>query len=180
MKEATGRTRNIGQKQALDAGKGLSLFIVAGPGTGKTATLTMRIHELIFVESLSPSGILATTFTKKAAQEHRSRLLSWGYAVQEHLLTKEKLSKIDPLWLEGVDINQVRTGTIDSICEEILRDFRDLDRGLTLRWSKSHKCELVYEDMHYPPEGFLGLSICIANRYDPYSLHSGQSYNIET
>jgi DNA helicase II / ATP-dependent DNA helicase PcrA len=32
---------------------------------------------------------------------------------------------MDRLWLERVDINQVRTGTIDSICEELLRDFRD-------------------------------------------------------
>ncbi len=126
LKEATGRIPNAGQKQAVDAVSGASLFIVAGPGTGKTATLTMRMLKLIFVDGVSPRGILATTFTKKAAQELRSRLLSWGYAVQEHLLTKEKLSKIDRLWLERIDINQVRTGTIDSVCEELLRDFRDL------------------------------------------------------
>jgi DNA helicase-2/ATP-dependent DNA helicase PcrA len=29
------------------------------------------------------------------------------------------------MWLKRVDINQVRTGTIDSICEELLRDYRD-------------------------------------------------------
>jgi DNA helicase-2/ATP-dependent DNA helicase PcrA len=120
-----GRKPNAGQRQAVGAGKGASLFIVAGPGSGKTATLTMRMLKLIFVDGVSPRGILATTFTKKAAQELRSRLLSWGYAVQEHLLTKEKTSKMDRLWLERVDINQVRTGTIDSVCEELLRDFRD-------------------------------------------------------
>lgn len=125
LKEATSRIPNAGQKQAVDAIKGAALFIVAGPGTGKTATLTMRMLKLIFVDGVSPRGILATTFTKKAAQELRSRLLSWGYAVQEHLLGKEKISKMDRLWLERVDINQIRTGTIDSVCEELLRDFRD-------------------------------------------------------
>ena len=86
------RRPNAGQRQAVEATKGASLFLVAGPGTGKTATLTMRMLKLIFVDGVSPRGILATTFTKKAAQELRSRLLSWGYAVQEHLLNKEKIS----------------------------------------------------------------------------------------
>ncbi len=125
LKESTDRRPNDGQREAIAADKAASLFIVAGPGTGKTATLTMRMLKLIFVDGVSPRGILATTFTKKAAQELRSRLLSWGYAVHEHLRDKEKLIKMDKLWLERIDINQVRTGTIDSICEELLRDFRD-------------------------------------------------------
>ena len=87
--------------------------------------MAMRMLKLIVIDGVSPRGILATTFTKKAAQELRSRLLSWGYAVQEYLLTNGALSKMDRLWLERVDINQVRTGTIDSVCEELLRDFRD-------------------------------------------------------
>ena len=125
LKESTARVPNAGQRQAVEASKGDPLFLVAGPGTGKTATLTMRMLKLVIVDGIPPRGILATTFTKKAAQELRSRLLSWGYAVQEHLLSKEKLNKMDKIWLERLDINQVRTGTIDSICEEVLRDFRD-------------------------------------------------------
>ena len=125
LAQSVQREPNEGQLPAVEAAKGASLFIVAGPGTGKTATLTMRMLKLVFVDGLSPLGVLATTFTKKAAQELRSRLLSWGYATQEHLLTKTTLSKMDRLWLERVDINQVRTGTIDSVCEELLRDFRD-------------------------------------------------------
>src|SRR5947209_8800655 len=125
LKDGTGRTPNAGQKQAVEAPSGAALFVVAGPGTGKTATLTMRMLKLIFVDGVAPRGILATTFTRKAAQEIRSRLLTWGYAVQEELLSNGKLSKMDRLWLERVDINQVRTGTIDGVCEELLRDFRD-------------------------------------------------------
>ena len=120
-----GRPPNKGQSQTVSADKDDPLFVVAGPGTGKTACLTMRMLKLIFVDGVLPTGILATTFTKKAAEELRSRLLSWGYAVQEYLQTKEKLPKIQLLWLSRVDVNQVRTGTIDSLCEELLRDFRD-------------------------------------------------------
>ncbi|MGZ0710099.1 UvrD-helicase domain-containing protein [Coraliomargarita sp. W4R53] len=120
-----GRQPNTGQAQAVQADRDQALFVVAGPGTGKTATLTMRMLKLVFVDQIEPHGILATTFTKKAAAELRSRVLSWGYGVQEWLLAHGELGKMDRLWVEKVDINQIRTGTIDSICEELLRDFRD-------------------------------------------------------
>jgi DNA helicase-2/ATP-dependent DNA helicase PcrA len=124
--ESVGRRPNKGQSTAVSAPKEASLFVVAGPGTGKTACLTMRMLKLIYVDGVAPRGILATTFTKKAAGELRSRLLSWGYGVHEYLLADKKLPKIQKLWLEKqVDINQVWTGTIDSLCEELLRDFRD-------------------------------------------------------
>jgi len=124
--ESVGRRPNKGQSDAVSATKEAPLFVVAGPGTGKTACLTMRMLKLIYVDGVAPRGILATTFTKKAAGELRSRLLSWGYGVHEYLLADKKLPKIQKLWLEKqVDINQVWTGTIDSLCEELLRDFRD-------------------------------------------------------
>jgi len=53
--------------------QGSHLLIVAGPGTGKTHTLTHRIAQI--VPQLSGSQkILAITFTNKAAQEMRDRL----------------------------------------------------------------------------------------------------------
>jgi len=125
MKAAVNREPNSGQRKAVEAAKSAALFVVAGPGTGKTATMTMRMLKLVFVDGLEPRSILATTFTNKAAEELRSRLLSWGYAVQEYLLTKGRISKLDRLWLDRLDVNQIRTGTIDSICEQVLRDFRD-------------------------------------------------------
>jgi DNA helicase-2/ATP-dependent DNA helicase PcrA len=123
--KSTGRLPNKGQAQAVFAAAGDPLFIVAGPGTGKTASLTMRMLKLMLVDGISPGCILATTFTKKAAAELRSRLLMWGYAVIEHLQAHEKLTRLARLWLERMDINQVHTGTIDSICEELLREHRD-------------------------------------------------------
>ena len=50
------------------------LLIVAGPGTGKTRTLTMRIAHLITNKGISPANILAVTFTRKAAREMQQRL----------------------------------------------------------------------------------------------------------
>ncbi len=50
------------------------VFVDAGPGTGKTRTLTARIFHLIQNEQAPPQSILALTFSNKAAEEMRSRL----------------------------------------------------------------------------------------------------------
>ena len=50
------------------------LLIIAGPGTGKTRTLTYRIAHQIMVRGLAPGNFLAITFTRRAAQEVQDRL----------------------------------------------------------------------------------------------------------
>jgi len=53
--------------------EGRSLLIVAGAGTGKTRALTRRVGWLV-ARGASPHGILAITFTNKAADELKRRL----------------------------------------------------------------------------------------------------------
>lgn len=63
---------NNEQRWAVEAGEG-SVLIVAGPGTGKTKTLTARIVHLIESGQARADQILALTFTKKSAEEMQQR-----------------------------------------------------------------------------------------------------------
>jgi DNA helicase II / ATP-dependent DNA helicase PcrA len=50
------------------------LMIIAGPGTGKTRTLTRRIAHDVLGREVPPEACLAITFTRRAAEEMRGRL----------------------------------------------------------------------------------------------------------
>lgn len=91
-------TLNPEQKAAVTHGEG-PLLIIAGAGTGKTTVVTKRIEHLIIEKKVSPSHILALTFTEKAAAEMEERIdqiLPYGY---------------NDLWIE----------TFHAFCDRILR-----------------------------------------------------------
>jgi uncharacterized protein (TIGR00375 family) len=67
------RRLNRDQRQAV-VHQNVRLLILAGPGTGKTHTLTRRIAHLITAMKIEAQRILAVTFTNKAAEEMRQRL----------------------------------------------------------------------------------------------------------
>jgi len=74
-KSAILRGLNPSQQEAVTATGG-SLLIVAGPGTGKTLTLVRRIAYLIN-QGVDPAGIVAVTFTNRAAREMRERIAAF-------------------------------------------------------------------------------------------------------
>ncbi len=64
---------NPAQEQAVTSDK-KHLLVLAGAGSGKTRVLVHRIAWKIQVDNISPYGILAVTFTNKAAREMRERI----------------------------------------------------------------------------------------------------------
>lgn len=94
---------NPEQRQAALSGDGAYL-VIAGPGTGKTHTMTARAHCLA-ISGTSPSDILMMTFTKKAARE-----------------ISERLTKIDPAYAK------IKTGTFHSVAIRLLREYGQGDK----------------------------------------------------
>ncbi|KAF8839623.1 UvrD-helicase-domain-containing protein [Paxillus ammoniavirescens] len=93
---------NPAQSQCVEHPPALPLQILAGPGSGKTRVLTSRIAYLVLHHGIDPSSICAVTFTNKAANEMRTRLVK--------LLGKDKT-------------NQIKLGTFHSICVLFLRKY---------------------------------------------------------
>lgn len=64
---------NPQQREAVDTIEG-PVMVVAGPGTGKTQILTLRIANILLNSQINPENILALTFSDSAARQMRSRL----------------------------------------------------------------------------------------------------------
>ena len=93
-----------GQKKAVET-INRNLEIIACAGAGKTKTITLRIINLI-ANGVDPENIVAITFTRKAAEEMRSRIYQAG----------EKYIG-NTIGFAGMFI-----GTIDAFCLKMLQD----------------------------------------------------------
>lgn len=65
---------NDRQKEAVDSIEG-PVMVIAGPGTGKTTVLTLRIANILRKTDTPPDGILALTFTESAVASMRRKLV---------------------------------------------------------------------------------------------------------
>lgn len=65
---------NEQQKLAVDTIQG-PVMMIAGPGSGKTQVIAMRIANIIRLTDTLPESVLALTFTEKAAMNMRNRLV---------------------------------------------------------------------------------------------------------
>jgi DNA helicase-2/ATP-dependent DNA helicase PcrA len=94
------------QKQVVDTKEG-PLLVIAGPGSGKTATLVERIVSLI-KDAIPAEQIMISTFTEKAAKELITR-------VSNRLLTLD----VD------VNLNEMYIGTLHSIFLRLIEEYRE-------------------------------------------------------
>ena len=143
-----------------------SALILAGAGSGKTRVLTTRTAWLISTGAVSPQGILAVTFTNKAAKEMITRL-----------------SAMLPINTRGMWI-----GTFHGLCNRMLRAhhreanlpqaFQILDSGDQLSAIKRLMKAMNVDDEKYPPremQFFIsgnkeqGLRANEVEAYDPYT-----------
>lgn len=98
---------NDPQRRAILHGDG-PLHVTAGPGSGKTEVLVCRTLKLLLVDSVHPKSIVLTTFTEKAAQNLEERIAA-------------RLARLG--YQDAVDANELRTGTLHSLCRDIMQEY---------------------------------------------------------
>jgi len=156
---------NDKQLEAVTLGH-VSALILAGAGSGKTRVLTTRIAWLIQSGHASPNGILAVTFTNKAAKEMLTRL-----------------SAMLPINTRGMWV-----GTFHGLCNRFLRmhhreaglpaTFQILDSADQLSAIKRLMKLMNVDDEKYPPRQVQSyINNCKeeglrADRVDAYDRHS--------
>jgi DNA helicase-2/ATP-dependent DNA helicase PcrA len=130
---------NDAQRQAVTTPAEPTL-VIAGAGSGKTRVLVHRAAWLIDVEGVSPQGLLAVTFTNKAAAEMRGRI--------EALL--------------GMPVSHLWIGTFHGLAHRLLRrhwreaalpqNFQIIDSDDQLRLIKRLLKNLEIDDSRWVPK----------------------------
>ena len=116
---------NVRQREAVVAPDGPTL-ILAGPGSGKTRVISARIAHLVDNRGVQPEDIAAITFTRKAADEMRERIVKT---------------------LGEDDGERVWVSTFHKLCSHLLRKDGDrvgLDRDYTIA-TTSDRYRLITE-----------------------------------
>lgn len=121
---------NDSQKEAV-LSEAKRLLVLAGAGSGKTKTLLQKLVYLIEEKGVSPSSILAITFTKNATNEMIDRLIISADQTKQYesMLADKRLSKLEKdrqrllnqkkyKWIDGLTVR-----TFHSFCYSILRNY---------------------------------------------------------
>ncbi|MDP3609044.1 MAG: 3'-5' exonuclease [Methylophilus sp.] len=143
-----------------------SALILAGAGSGKTRVLTTRIAWLIQTGQVSPMGLMAVTFTNKAAKEMLTRLTA----------------------MLPINTRGMWAGTFHGLCNRLLRahyreaglpsTFQILDTSDQLSSIKRLMKLMNVDDEKYPPKQVQGyINSCKeeglrAHAVDAYDAHS--------
>ena len=112
IEDRTGTKVNDEQKAVIDYENG-PLWVIAGPGSGKSEVLVLRTLKLVCIDKVLPKSIILTTFTEKAARNIQDRLAIY----------KSYLDQVDD-GLRRIDLSEVRVGTLHSLCNGIMHEYR--------------------------------------------------------
>jgi DNA helicase-2/ATP-dependent DNA helicase PcrA len=91
---------NPAQRQAVDSIEG-PVMVIAGPGTGKTSVLVMRIASILTNTDTSPDNILALTYTESGVFSMRTALIE----------------------IIGHEAHKVKINTFHGFCNTVINDF---------------------------------------------------------
>lgn len=125
---------NKPQKEAVDSIDG-PVMVIAGPGTGKTTILTLRIANILRQTDTPPHGILALTFTDAGVKAMRKKLRDIigdrAYDVRIHTFhgfASSVISEYPDHFLHIQDMKQMTDVEAESLIRSILEDpkFKDL------------------------------------------------------
>ena len=159
LEEKTKKRYTQDQREAILYGNE-PLWITAGPGSGKSEVIVARVVKLLVCDRIPPESIIVTTFTERSASNLSNRISSY--------LADLELN-------DGIDITGLRMGTLHSLCNAIMRDFRFpkyrdlelLDEDSRMFFLREQDDILDYFKKNWKDLGFLLYGAAISQQYGP-------------
>ena len=131
---------NPAQIEAVNAIDG-PVLVIAGPGTGKTQLLSMRVAKILETTDTAPQNILCLTFTNKAATNMRNRLFDLigptAYSVGVHTFhsfAADIMNKNPDYFWNGASLSVVPDAVQLAVVQDILGSL-PLDNPLARRFA---------------------------------------------
>lgn len=164
---------NENQREAVVTADG-PLLIIAGAGSGKTKTLTHRVAYLIKNHRVPARNILAVTFTNKAAQEMKERIMKILYPDADAGYKYSLYSNADLPTL----------GTFHAICSKILRsEIEVLGYAKTFHivddQDQQSLMKKILKELEIDPQQFAPRAILAAISKAKNELMSPEQFNLQ-